>query len=108
MTPDEVTLFRFSALTYNGHRIHYDEPYATRVEGYAGLVVHGPLIALAMLENLRRHSPGIAIKAFSFTPRRPITTPTTMTAHGRREGGAYALWMESAGAACSVATATPA
>lgn len=46
---DEVMLFRFSALTFNGHRIHYDHPYATRVEGYPGLVVHGPLIALKLL-----------------------------------------------------------
>ena len=43
-------LFRFSALTYNRHRIHYDQPYATGVEGYPGLVVHGPLLALLLLE----------------------------------------------------------
>jgi len=47
--PDEVTLFRFSALTFNGHRIHYDYPYTTGVEGYPGLVVHGPLLALLLL-----------------------------------------------------------
>ena len=45
VTPDSVMLFRYSALTFNGHRIHYDRRYAMDVEGYAGLVVHGPLIA---------------------------------------------------------------
>jgi 3-methylfumaryl-CoA hydratase len=50
---DPVLLFRFSALTYNAHRIHYDREYATRVEGYAGLVVHGPLQVLLMAEALR-------------------------------------------------------
>lgn len=49
LRPDPVMLFRFSALTFNGHRIHYDEPYATKVEGYPGLVVHGPLLALLLL-----------------------------------------------------------
>src|SRR5690606_28826779 len=47
--PDPVLLFRFSALTFNAHRIHYDHDYATQVEGYSGLVVQGPLIAMALL-----------------------------------------------------------
>ncbi|MSQ54579.1 MAG: acyl-CoA dehydrogenase [Betaproteobacteria bacterium] len=106
MQPDPVMLFRFSALTFNGHRIHYDLPYATKAEGYAGLVVHGPLIALAMLDCLQRHRPGTSVRKFAFTPRRPITTPMAMTAHGRREGDAYALWMEAGGSACSVGSAT--
>jgi len=55
LTPDEALLFRFSALTYNTHRIHYDQPYVTAVEGYPGLVVHGPLLALMLLEMPRRH-----------------------------------------------------
>jgi len=55
---DEVTLFRFSALTFNGHRIHYDHPYATVVEGYPGLVVHGPLLALLLLDAGVRRLPG--------------------------------------------------
>ena len=53
---DEVTLFRFSALTFNGHRIHYDHRYATEVEGYPGLVVHGPLLALLLLGAGVRHA----------------------------------------------------
>ncbi|RZJ16456.1 MAG: acyl-CoA dehydrogenase, partial [Haliea sp.] len=54
IVPDPVLLFRYSALTFNGHRIHYDRPYATEVEGYAGLIVHGPLIATLLLDQLRR------------------------------------------------------
>lgn len=52
--PDPVLLFRYSALTFNGHRIHYDHPYATGVEGYEGLVVHGPMQALVMLNLATR------------------------------------------------------
>lgn len=52
--PDPVELFRFSAVTFNGHRIHYDQPYATREEGYPGLVVHGPLIAARLFGLARR------------------------------------------------------
>jgi 3-methylfumaryl-CoA hydratase len=55
-TADEVTLFRFSALTFNGHRIHYDHRYATQVERYPGLVVHGPLVALLLVDAGVRHA----------------------------------------------------
>lgn len=54
--PTPVTLFQFSALTYNGHRIHYDHPYVTEREGYAGLLVHGPLTALLLLDAAQRHA----------------------------------------------------
>jgi 3-methylfumaryl-CoA hydratase len=56
--PDEVMLFRYSALTFNGHRIHYDAPYVTGTEGYPGLVVHGPLQATLLLDLAREHAPG--------------------------------------------------
>lgn len=104
--PDEVMLFRFSALTFNGHRIHYDHPYTTQVEGYPGLVVHGPLIALVMLDCLHRHKPAAQVLGFEFTPKRPTTMPLPMTAHGRQEGKVCRLWTESGGAVASVATAT--
>lgn len=67
---DPVLLFRYSALTFNGHRIHYDRPYATDVEGYRGLVVHGPLIA-TLLANLGDAHLG-GIKAFEFRARAPL------------------------------------
>ena len=61
--PDDVLLFRYSALTFNGHRIHYDRRYVTEVEGYPGLVVHGPLIATLLLDLLRRELPDAACAA---------------------------------------------
>ncbi len=70
LEPDPVVLFRFSALTNNAHRIHYDRDYATQVEGYPGLVVHGPLLALLMLEPFRRD--GSAVGAFAWRARRPV------------------------------------
>ena len=54
IVPDDVLLFRYSALTFNGHRIHYDRRYVTEVEGYPGLIVHGPLIATLLMDLLRR------------------------------------------------------
>ncbi len=72
ITPDAVMLFRYSALTFNGHRIHYDRTYASEVEGYPGLVVHGPLIATLLLDLLRREYPQSRVTAFHFTAVRPL------------------------------------
>jgi len=66
LLPDEALLFRFSALTFNSHRIHYDRPYATGVEGYRGLVVHGPLTATLLLDLARRERGDNALKSFAF------------------------------------------
>ncbi|RPI21582.1 MAG: hypothetical protein EHM57_06440 [Actinobacteria bacterium] len=66
---DTVRLFRFSALTFNGHRIHYDEAYTTGEESYRGLVVHGPLTAILLAEMARAR--GIAGRAFHFHGRTP-------------------------------------
>ncbi|HUJ00763.1 MAG TPA: MaoC family dehydratase N-terminal domain-containing protein [Usitatibacter sp.] len=70
--PDPVLLFRYSAVTFNGHRIHYDHPYVTGVEGYPGLVVHGPLIATLLVDLLRRNRPDAALRRFSFRAVRPL------------------------------------
>jgi 3-methylfumaryl-CoA hydratase len=70
ISPDEVLLFRYSALTFNGHRIHYDRPYVTEVEGYPGLVVHGPLIATLLVDLVRCHTDR-PIKRFEFKALRP-------------------------------------
>lgn len=70
--PDERLLFRFSALTANAHRIHYDAPYSRDVEGYPGLVVHGPLLALLMLELVRREAPDRRVCSLSYRLRRPV------------------------------------
>ncbi len=66
VTPDERLLFRFSALTFNSHRIHYDLPYATRQEGYRGLVVHGPLTATLLVQLAQRQFGDNALKRFAF------------------------------------------
>jgi 3-methylfumaryl-CoA hydratase len=71
VVPDEVLLFRYSALTFNAHRIHYDRNYASEVEGYPGLVVHGPLMATLLLDLLRSHTDRV-VKRFSFKAVRPI------------------------------------
>jgi 3-methylfumaryl-CoA hydratase len=68
---DSRLLFRFSALTFNAHRIHYDRPYAIEEEGYPGLVVHGPLTAILLLDLVRRHSDR-PVRAFSFRGLAPL------------------------------------
>jgi len=70
-TPDDVLLFRYSALTFNGHRIHYDRRYVMQVEGYPGLVVHGPLIATILLDLLRHERPQAELIDFRFRAIRP-------------------------------------
>ncbi len=69
--PDSILLFRFSALTFNAHRIHYDRPYATQEEGYPGLVVHGPLTAVMLMELVRKHCRR-QVKSFSFRGKAPL------------------------------------
>jgi len=79
---DEVSLFRFSALTYNAHRIHYDLPYA-RAEGYPGLVVHGPLQAILMAEACRKAGLNFTGHQFSYRLLSPAFAPQTVTAAAR-------------------------
>ncbi|GAM98281.1 uncharacterized conserved protein [alpha proteobacterium U9-1i] len=71
-SPDPTMLFRFSALTFNAHRIHYDREYATGEEGYEGLVVHGPYIATALMDHAIRTSPDVAFASFQFRAQRPL------------------------------------
>ena len=87
LTPDQVLLFRFSALTFNGHRIHYDHPYATGVEGYDGLVVHGPLQAVLML-NLAARVLGRGPRSFHYRGLSPLTVgkPIAVEAHDGQGG----------------------
>ncbi len=76
---DPVLLFRYSAITFNGHRIHYDHPYATQVEDYPGLVVHGPLMA-TLLANLARRELG-SLSRFSFRGQSPLICGETLELH---------------------------
>ena len=84
--PDSVLLFRYSALTFNGHRIHYDRSYVTAVEGYPGLVVHGPLIATLLLDLLRRQLPQARVEHFEFRAVRALFDTAPFEVCGRVEG----------------------
>jgi 3-methylfumaryl-CoA hydratase len=91
--PSPVLLFRFSALTFNGHRIHYDRPYATGVEGYPGLVVHGPLQAALLLDLATAMRGGEPPKHFAFRARRPLFDAGPFAVNGAWRGdGALGLW----------------
>lgn len=70
--PSPTLLFRYSALTANAHRIHYDEPYARDVEGYPGLVVHGPLLVMLMLELARHNAPLRRVRTLTYRLRKPV------------------------------------
>ena len=99
---DPLLLFAFSAATSNSHRIHYDQAYATDVEGYPGLVVHGPLIALLLLEAM----PARPLTRFSFRALKPAFAGETITAHGRLVDGGAELWATSGGAVLMKAKTT--
>jgi 3-methylfumaryl-CoA hydratase len=94
LLPDEVLLFRYSALTFNAHRIHYDRPYATAVEGYPGLVVHGPLIATLLLDLLRRELPEARLASFRFRAQRPTFDGWPMRVNARLDGTSLRLWAQ--------------
>jgi 3-methylfumaryl-CoA hydratase len=91
---DAVLLFRYSALTFNGHRIHYDYPYVTQVEGYPGLVVHGPLIATLLVDLVRREQPNATLQSFAFKALRPTFAgqPFTVCGLPSVDGKTIELW----------------
>lgn len=91
---DPTLLFRYSALTFNGHRIHYDRPYAVGTEGYPGLVVHGPLIATLLVEGLHRTHPASRIRELRFRALRPLFGDDEVVATGEAPGSALScrLW----------------
>jgi 3-methylfumaryl-CoA hydratase len=93
--PDPVLLFRYSALTFNGHRIHYDQPYATGVEGYPGLVVHGPLIATLLMELVRANA-AAPLATFSFQARAPLFDTEAFTVNGTPDAKQVRLWAAGA------------
>ena len=96
--PDDVLLFRYSALTFNGHRIHYDRRYVTSVEGYPGLVVHGPLQATLLLDLLRRELPAATVARFEFRALRPLFDTAAFRICGRPCGDRQvSLWVADGG-----------
>jgi 3-methylfumaryl-CoA hydratase len=95
--PDDILLFRYSALTFNGHRIHYDRRYATDVEKYPGLVVHGPLIATLLMDLLHRHHPKARVTEFSFRAILPLFDADPLLLCGQpQEDGTAKLWAKNA------------
>jgi 3-methylfumaryl-CoA hydratase len=89
-----LLLFRYSALTFNGHRIHYDYPYVTQEEGYPGLIVHGPLIATLLVDLVRRQFPGATLASFAFRALRPTFAPNPFSVCGKAsdDGRTLELW----------------
>ena len=96
--PDPVLLFRYSAVTFNGHRIHYDHPYVTQVEGYPGLIVHGPLIATLLVDLLRRNRPQANLRRYTFRAMRPLFDTAPFTTCGLPDEAARKarLWTRDA------------
>ena len=96
IVPDDVLLFRYSALTFNGHRIHYDRRYVTEVEGYPGLIVHGPLIATLLVDLVRRHVPDAFVKSFNFKAVRPTFDlhPFWLNGQPSADGKTVQLWAQ--------------
>ena len=96
IVPDDVLLFRYSALTFNGHRIHYDRRYVTEVEGYPGLIVHGPLIATLLVDLVRRHRPQAIVKGFQFKAVRPTFDlhPFRLNAQPAADGQSVRVWAQ--------------
>jgi len=98
IVPTPVLLFRFSALTFNGHRIHYDQPYVTGVEGYPGLIVHGPLLGLLQIELARRSNAGRVPASFEFRALSPVFAGPAFSVQARREAdGSVTTWIADPG-----------
>lgn len=91
LTPSETLLFRYSALTFNSHRIHYDAPYAMNEEGYRGLVVHGPLTATLLLDLATREYGANALKSFAFRGMSPAFVGEPLHLVGKRDGDEVTL-----------------
>lgn len=106
---DPVLLFRYSAITFNGHRIHYDFPYVTGVEGYAGLVVHGPIQATLLL-NIAAQLGGAPPRQFSYRGQTPVIAGKPLTVIGARDSeGGLSCWTQAEdGTVCMQARSQPA
>ncbi|OAN46239.1 acyl-CoA dehydrogenase [Magnetospirillum moscoviense] len=92
VVPDIVLLFRYSALTFNGHRIHYDRDYCREVENYPGLVVHGPLTATLLVDLFLRENPGAVVSGFRFRALKPLFDVHPLTVCGAPRPGGALLW----------------
>lgn len=104
---DPVLLFRYSALTFNGHRIHYDRDYVTKVEGYPGLIFHGPLQAALLVEFTAKLHGGTSPKMFSYRGVQPLFDGAEFSVNANSDANEMAAWTANAdGAPTMKATAT--
>lgn len=99
-TLGSTELFRYSALTFNGHKIHYDSDYARDGEGYSNVVVHGPLLATLMLDLALQN--GRTMNRFSYRAISPICLPEGVSVHGKAEASGTQLWVASSTGALSM------
>ncbi|WP_424973986.1 FAS1-like dehydratase domain-containing protein [Dinoroseobacter sp. S124A] len=104
VTPDPVLLFRYSALIFYGHRIHYDAEYTREVEGYPGLIVHGPLTATLLIAFGMEQAGGRALRRYEIRAMSPLFAPAPFWLEGRAEGETLSLWArtEAGGSAMKV------
>ncbi|MCF6444213.1 MaoC family dehydratase N-terminal domain-containing protein [Nereida sp. MMG025] len=93
VNPDPVLLFRYSALTFNGHRIHYDHPFATTREGYGGLIVHGPLLASYLCGAIAQKWPTKQLARFAFKAKAPVFDTMGFDVCLRGNGDNADLWI---------------
>jgi len=108
ISPDTLLLFRYSALTFNAHRIHYDRPYAVETEAYPGLVVHGPLMATLLVNLLGKQYPDRQLEQFAFRAQKPVfdLAPFQVCGNAPDESGKAELWIaDTDQAQCMQATA---
>ncbi len=94
VTPDTITMFRYSALTFNGHRIHYDIDYARDIEGYKGLVFHAPLTATLLFE-LATQIADKSISQFSYRATAPLFGHQDFSIHGKKDGDKITVWAQT-------------
>lgn len=102
VAPGPVELFRYSALTFNGHRIHYDRDYVTGQEGYPGLLVHGPLIATLLVDNALRWRPAAPVKRFAYRARSPLFDTTRFDLCVAPTPTGARVWAQAPGAAIAM------
>jgi len=94
--PNSTLLFRYSALTFNGHRIHYDLDFCRQQEGYPGLVFHGPLTATLLLELALLNNPGRSLKSYEFRALSPLFDNARFTLNGKTDGAKVEMWAANA------------
>jgi 3-methylfumaryl-CoA hydratase len=95
---DPVLLFRYSALTFNGHRIHYDRDYVTKVEGYPGLIFHGPMQAALLVEYAARLHGGAVPKKFTYRGVQPLFDGSEFSVNANATDAGMELWTANAAA----------